>query len=172
MALVHGPGLSLAGGTGGVRRRLAIWAAAQLQFPDREVANDVGLELQTTATRAGLELQQAIGDDAIERRFRISRVTLRVGTGLDLVRLTPLPGAVDPSAMLTPARWSKSLVFTAAVGADLRVGRRVRLGVTVFMDVLPTTVHYDFAAEGQVTPLFSAARVRPGLALELAAGVL
>ena len=171
VALVHGPGLSLAGAIDRPRRRWAMWAAAQLQFPNRELANDVGLQFQTTATRVGLELQQTIGDDAVRRRFRISYLMLRVGTGLDLVHLTPRPGAVDPSVVLTRPRWSKSLVFTAAAGAGLRVGRQMRLAVTVFVDVLPTTVHYDLATEGQPTPVFSAARVRPGVALELATAV-
>ncbi len=171
VALVHGPGLFLAGAIDRPRRRWAVWAAAQLQFPNRELANDVGLQFQTTATRVGLELQQTIGDDAVRRGFRISYLMLRVGTGLDLVHLTPRPGSVDPSVVLTRPRWSSSLVFTAAAGAGMRVGRQMRLAVTVFVDVLPTTVHYDLAAEGQVTPVFSAARVRPGVALELAFAV-
>jgi len=172
LALVHGPGLSLAVSTEQVQQRWAIWAATQLQFPHRELGNDVGLDFQTIATRAGLELQQSIGDRAGDSGLRISQLILRVGAGLDLVHLTPLPGAGDPAVMLTRARWSKSLVFTAAVGAGLSVGPRARLAVTVFADVLPTAVHYDLAAEGQVTRVFSPARVRPGLALELAAAVL
>jgi hypothetical protein len=173
VALVHGPGLSLSGSRDGTRRRWAIWAAAQLQFPHREVANDVGVDFQTTATRAGLGLEQTIGDGAAEGRFRISYLMVRVGAGLDLVRLAPRAGAVvDPSAVLTDARWSNSLVLTTAVGAGLQVGARVHLTVSLFADVLPTMVHYDVRTEGQVTPVFSAARVRPGVALELAAAVL
>lgn len=169
VALVHGPGLSVAIGVKDRRRRWAIWGAAQLQFPNSELANDVGFEFQTTATRGGLELQQTIGDDVGER-VRISKLILRVGSGLDLVRLTPRPGAGGSPTRLDHPRWSTSLVFTAATGAGLWVGRSVSLALTAFADVLPTTVHYDLEVQGQDTRVFSAARVRPGVALELAWG--
>jgi hypothetical protein len=166
VALVHGPGLSLGGSIGSTQRRWGLWAGAQLQFPHRELADDVGLDFRTIATRAGLELRQTIGGGAV------SHLLVRIGTGFDLVHLTPLPGATDQSLALTGARWSTSLVLTAAVGVGLQVGERLRLAVTVFADVLPTTVHYDLAVEGQATPVFSPARVRPGVALQLAADVL
>jgi len=93
---------------------------------------------------------------------------VRLGAGDDFTHLLPLSGAKDPSASLTSARWSQSLVFTAAAGASVALARRVRAGVHVSIDVLPTTVHYDVANGGSTEAIVSPRRVRPGLAVELA----
>jgi hypothetical protein len=157
LPVAQGPGLLASWGRSAALREV-LWLSGQVQLPATARRDQIGLETETVALRAGLGVTWPTG----RRAF-----SARLGAGADLDHLTPRPGTGDASAALTSARWSSSLVGTAALGADARLGRRVSVGARAFVDVWPTQVHYDLQLDGVVTPIFSPWRVRPGLALDL-----
>lgn len=157
LPVAQGPGLLASWGRSTTFREV-LWLSGQVQLPATAQRDQIGLRTETVALRAGLGLAWMTG----RRSF-----SARLGAGADLDHLTPRPGTADASAALTSARWSSSLLGTAALGADARLGRRVSVGARAFVDVWPTQVHYDLQVDGVVTPIFSPWRVRPGLALDL-----
>jgi hypothetical protein len=170
--VVHGPGLLLSSDASfdadGAGRRWAVWVSGQYQLPESQRGAAAGLRFDTTALRAGIGVNQPAGGARDPRGNPRSHLRARVGAGVDLMHLTPQPGTVDPSAALTPARWTRSLALTAAVGAGTRIGSLLSLSATLFVDVLPIAVEYDVRVDGNVTPAFAPWRIRPGLALDLA----
>jgi hypothetical protein len=173
LPLVHGPGALLSWAGLGPRGALGVWVSGQYQLPQQEVGPAIGLRFETVAARGGVQGHLPFGGgaatrgDALGSGVAFAGVTGRLGAGADMVRVTPRAGSADPSAVLTPARWSRSLVVGAAVACNWTLGRRVALGATASVDVLPTAVHYDLDVAGQTAAAFSPWRVRPGLAMEL-----
>ena len=157
LPLAQGPGLLASWGRS-TSFREALWLSGQYQLPATAQQNQIGLQTETVALRAGLGVTWTAGKRVI---------SARLGAGADLDHLTPRPGASDSSATLTSARWSSSLVGTAALGAGAQLGRHVSVGAHAFVDAWPTGVHYDLQVDDVVTPIFSPWRVRPGLALDL-----
>jgi hypothetical protein len=158
LPIVQGPGLLLSWGLPSAersRRQLAAWLSVQYQLPADDQASPVGLRLQTVTPRAGIQIRLPPGLDA------------RLGIGADLSHLTPLAGTTGAMAMLTPPRWSESLLVTSAIGAEVALTRRVEIEVLVFADYLPTAVDYDLSVGGQTSAVVSSFRLRPGIALEL-----
>jgi hypothetical protein len=88
-----------------------------------------------------------------------------VGAGVDFVQLRPEAGTAGGAPVLTPARWSTSLVLSGAAALALAAGRRASVELRLYADLLPVAVHYDLAIDGSTSPVFSPWRVRPGLAL-------
>jgi hypothetical protein len=119
----------------------------------------VGFEVRTIAARGGLELEVPLGS---------YRMGVRVGSGADLVRLSPQPGTNDSGAMLKPSTWSSSLVFTAAIRIRRALGSHAWLGASILADALPTITHYDVNVDGSISRISAPNRIRPGLMLELA----
>lgn len=154
----HGPGVVLTHGK--VRDRLALagWITGQYQVPGRQEAPAVSIGLETVAFRGGPELRWTAA---------AYQLTGRLGIGADLVRVEPQSGSVDRSATLTRPRWTQNLVFTMAAGVQRAVGAHILVGVLAFLDLLPTAVHYDLQVSGTAAEVFSPARIRPGLALQL-----
>jgi hypothetical protein len=173
LPLVHGPGALLSWTGLGASRGLGVWASGQYQLPQQEVGPAIGLRFETVAARGGVQGHlpfrrgSATRGDVVGHGVAFAGVTGRLGAGADMVRVTPRAGSADPSAVLTPARWSRSLVVGAAVACNWTLGRRVALGATASVDVLPTAVHYDLDVDGRTAAAFSPWRVRPGLAMEL-----
>jgi hypothetical protein len=158
LPIVQGPGLFLSWGLPAAdrsRRQLAAWLSVQYQLPADDQAGPVGLRLQTVTPRAGIQVRFPPGLDA------------RLGLGADLSHLTPQAGTAGAMAMLTPPRWSESLLLTAAVGTAVPLTRRVEIEALVFADYLPTAVDYDLSVGGQTSTVVSSFRLRPGIALEL-----
>ncbi len=157
-SFAQGPGLSLSWGAVGDRPGIGAWISGQYQLPERELGSRVSIRFETIAARGGLEVRLPVA---------LHHLSLRLGIGTDLVRVSPQPGTVDASAMLTPVRWSQSLVFTAAVGMRWAVGHHMLLGASLLADVLPTVVHYDLDVAGSTSEVYSPWRARPGVALEV-----
>ena len=160
LPLAHGPGILLAlGGAREDRLALRLWSSGQYQWAARHDGPEVGLVVATIAGRGGLELDWPVG------RYQL---TARLGAGVDAVQLSPQPGTADPTAMLTPERWSTMAVVTAALGARMRVGARLRVGAALVLEAVPEVVHYDQRVAGALTTVAAPARIRPGLVLEAA----
>jgi hypothetical protein len=160
LPLAHGPGVLLAlGGAREDRLALRLWSSGQYRWAARHDGPEVGLVVATIAGRGGLELDWPV------RRYQL---TGRLGAGVDAVRLSPQPGTADPTAMLTPQRWSTMAVVTAALGTRMRVGSRLRVGAALVLEVVPEVVHYDQRVAGALTTVAAPARVRPGLVVEAA----
>gem|GEM_PF-2302561 len=161
LPLAHGPGLSLYLELGNTRNRptLAVWVSGEYQWPARRDAPSVGFEVRTVAARGGLELDVPLG---------AYRMGVRLGSGADLVRLSPQAGTADRSAMLKPTTWSSSLVFTAAIRIRRALGSHAWLGASILADALPTVTHYDVNVDGSTSRISAPNRIRPGLMLELA----
>jgi hypothetical protein len=164
LPVVHGPGVRLWSrvGDGG-----DVWLSGHYQVPQTEAGDRIGLRFQSVSARAGVGWVWPLGVTAEAGRGALFQLDLRLGGGADAVRLAPLPGTTDPSAVPTSARWSESLVVTAGIGVGAALGRWLRLSVIVFADWLPTAVEYDLDVGGNPAAVFSPWRVRPGLALEL-----
>lgn len=157
LAIMHGPGVFLAAGAAGRHAGLGAWISGQYQLPARQAAPAVGVQLQTIAVRGGIELRIPLGP---------YHVSARLGLGADAVHVSPEVGEVDRRAVLAPAHWSQSLVFTAAAGVRRSIGSRFVLGAGVLADVVPTVVHYDLNVAGTTAEVLSPHRVRPGLMVE------
>jgi hypothetical protein len=167
LPVAQGPGLLASAGGAAATHGLSVWLSGQYQLPATQRGAEVGLRVEAVAARAGLQLgwpvERAGGGAASARRWLIARL----GAGVDFDHLSPQPGTTDPSAVLTPARWSSSLVVSAAIGAAAPIGRRVHLAVELFADLLPTAVRYDLNVNGNLSTAFASWRLRPGLALGL-----
>jgi len=125
-------------------------------LPVHESTERIGVALDTVAARAGVECGPLLW----------SRLRARLGAGVDIVRVKP--ESSDPAATLTGARWTASVVASAALRANLaRRPGLFWLSAALFADVLPTTVRYDAIIDGATAPVFSPWRVRPGLTVEL-----
>jgi hypothetical protein len=161
--LDHGPGVTIS--FAGWRkfasvheqgRGPALFASAQYRLPVHESTERIGVALDTVAARAGVECGPLLW----------SRLRARLGAGVDIVRVKP--ESSDPAATLTGARWTASVVASAALRANLaRRPGLFWLSAALFADVLPTTVRYDAIIDGATAPVFSPWRVRPGLTVEL-----
>lgn len=159
LPIAHGPGLEVAlAGRADDRPSMGAWLSGQYLWPARYSGASVGADLESIAARAGLEVILPVS---------AARVSARLGVGADAVHVSPRPGTADPSAMLTPPRWSEALAFTGAIGIRWTLGSRLLLGAAVFADVLPTVVDYDQAVGGVSSAVISPRRVRPGLMVEL-----
>jgi hypothetical protein len=132
--------------------------SGQYRWPERITGPAAGAELLTIAARGGMELRIPFG---------AYQVSARLGAGADVVRLSPQPGTIDRSAMLTPQRWSQSLAFTAMLGIHRALRSRFFVGAGVLADILPTVVHYDQDVAGTKSEVASPGRIRPGLMVEL-----
>ena len=165
---IHGPGLSLATSES-LMRRAAVWLRGQYQLPATERGDYVGLQFEAIAVRGGASVRWPAGNSTAGHGAPAAGydVQAEFGLGADWVRLSPQPGTKDPSALLTPARWSRSLVITAAIAAAVPIHRRLWLALRLFVDVLPTAVHYDVQIDGATSAVFTPWRIRPGLAAEL-----
>jgi hypothetical protein len=158
MPVAHGPGadvaLRLTTPTAERRTVFGLWASGQYQLPIRARTEDVGMQLQTLAARAGLEAERW-------------RLRARLGAGGDWVRVAPLAGSATTEVTLAPAHWSTSLVVTATLALLVPAGRRLELRVAASADILPTAVHYDVQGPTGPLPAFTPWRIRPGLSLEV-----
>jgi hypothetical protein len=156
LPIVQGPGVSLSSRFWGGERhrpRAAAWLRVQVQLPQSDRESAIGLRLQAVAPRAGIQMQLPRGLDA------------RLGVGVDLSHLTPLPGAAAGAITLTAPRWSESLLLTAALGTTVAVTRRLELEALVFADYLPSPVDYAVSVNGTTTIVVSPFHLRPGVAL-------
>jgi hypothetical protein len=172
LPVVHGPGVAFAWGGLGPRALLGGWASGQYQLPAEQIGPAIGLRFETFTARAGAQVYLSFEDKnggGSARGARPSGIVARLGAGADMVRVTPRPGhsSAGAAAVLTPPRWSQSLVFGAMAAVTWQVGRRASLGVVASLDVLPTAVHYDLQVEGQTSAVFSPWRLRPGVGVEL-----
>ena len=159
----HGPGLTLSvartrpdATTHETGRGPIVFAGAQYRLLLHERTQPIGVALYTVAARAGVECGP----------LWWSRLRVRLGAGADFVHLSP--ESSDPTAMLTPARWSTTFVGTAALRANvIAQPGRLWLSAVLFADISPTEVRYAAAVGAATTPVFSPWRVRPGLTIEL-----
>jgi hypothetical protein len=158
LPLAHGPGLLLEASGGGDRPGLAVWLLGQLRWPERYAGTSAGVDVETVAARAGLGYALPLGS---------MHLGARLGAGIDATRLSPQPGTVDPSATLTPQRWTGSLVLTASFGIWKALGSHLRGGVDILADLLPSPVHYDQRVSGVTSEVAAPSRIRPGLLVHL-----
>ena len=160
----HGPGLAVSGARHGRRYGLALWLAGQFRFPETERDSRIGVQLESVATRAGLELRWPVQTDFANAQHELA---VRAGVGLDFTHLSPRTGSVDASAALTPSRWTTELAFTSSFRASMRVTRHAALGLALFVDILPRLAVYELRTDAGPDRLLSPWHVRPGVALEV-----
>jgi hypothetical protein len=158
LPLAHGPGLLLEATGGRDRPGLGVWLSGQYRWRERYSGTSAGVEVETVAARAGLAYALPLGS---------VQFGARLGAGIDATRLSPRPGTIDPTATLTPARWTESLVLMATLGACKQLGSHVRGGLEIFADAVPETVHYDQRVSGVTSEVAAPSRIRPGLLILL-----
>ena len=166
LPVAQGPGLDLAvrrardeGATAG--GRFGPWIAGQYQLSSTARQQDIGVRLQTVAARAGVEATWW-------------HLRARAGAGADWIRVTPLPGTANASAVPVAPHWSRTLVVSGAIAARIPMGlelsgaRRPAFTVALFVDAAPQTIRYQVQdTPGTVRVAFAPRRLRPGMALGL-----
>jgi hypothetical protein len=158
LPLTHGPGLLLEASGARDRPTLGVWLSGQYLWRERYAGTSVGVEVETVAARAGLAYALPLGS---------VHLGARLGAGIDATRLSPRPGTTDPTATLTPERWTETLVLMATLGVWKQLGSHVRGGLEIFADALPSLVHYDQRVSGVTSEVAAPSRIRPGLLLHL-----
>jgi hypothetical protein len=147
---------------------LAGFAAGEYQFPLTATNREIGVNLETLAASAGVEVGHLRRRPGEAQNFSWRSLFGRLGAGVDFDHVSPQPGTQAVAANLAPAHWSSSVVMRAALGGAFTLGPWFTMDVRLFADLHPTGVHYDVSIAGAVHPAFSPWRLRPGLALGLA----
>jgi hypothetical protein len=158
LPLAHGPGLLLEASGDRDRPGLGLWLSGQYRWPARYVGTSAGADVETVAARAGLAYALPVGS---------VHLGIRLGAGIDATRISPQPGTLDPTAMLTPERWTASLVFVATLGLWKELGSHISGGVEILADALTTPVHFDQRVSGITSEVAAPSRIRPGLLVHL-----
>jgi hypothetical protein len=170
-AVVRGSGPAFAQGPGVIGSlgyrfetwRAAAWLAGQYLASSRVERQDVdlGVQLAGASTRAGFELAR--------RKAPPSRhaARVRLGAGVDFLRLAPFSGPAAATAAPAAPRWSSTFVLTAAIGDGWWFSPRAYVAIDLLVDVAPVAVDYQANVDGRLTTVLSTWRARPGLALEL-----
>ena len=147
---------------------LAGFAAGEYQFPLTVTNREIGVNLETLAASAGVEVGHLRGWPGEAQDLSWRSLFGRLGAGVDFDHVSPQLGTQAVTAGLAPAHWSSSVVIRAVLGCAFALSPRVTMDVRLFADFHPTGVHYDVSVGGAVQPAFSPWRLRPGLALGLA----
>jgi hypothetical protein len=140
------------------RPGLGAWLSGQYRWREHYPGTSAGVEVETVAARAGLAYALPLGS---------VHLAARLGAGIDATRLSPQPGTVDPTATLTPERWTGSLVLMATIGVWKQLGSHLWGGLEIFADDLPNPVHYDQRVLGVTSEIAAPSRIRPGLLIDL-----
>ena len=134
------------------------WVEAGYQLPARYAATPLGVELSALAFRAGFRASRRLG----------SAMEGRLGAGGGLTRMSFAPqGTAAVAAVAPPATfWYGTARILAAL--ERRLSTHVVAGVTAFVDVVGSNVHYDVAQpDGTTRRVLVPYRFQPGLALEI-----
>ncbi len=158
LPLAHGPGLLLEASGGRDRPGLGVWLLGQYRWPERYPGTSAGVDVETLAARTGLGYALPLGS---------VHLGARLGAGIDATRLSPQPGTLDPTATLTPERWTSSLVLTATLGIWKELASHLWGGVQILADLLPSPIHYDQRVSGVTSEVAAPSRFRPGLLVHL-----
>lgn len=153
----HEPGLLLSYEYPFAALRGSLWLSGQYQFEQSFREDRVGLSLNGVALRTGLELSRSFAG--------VGFVGLRLGGGLDVVRLAPARGNSEDPLVLTAPRTRSIAALSSAllVGSELSPHLRVALGLVAEFPL--THVHYDLELAGARTRVVDSWPVWPGLAL-------
>jgi hypothetical protein len=163
--VAHGPGLAVDVGAVHGPLALSLWTTGQYQVPQSFEQSGVGIELSALAVRAGFEGALRIAPRRAGRLFSETFAGVRLGAGVDFVRVRPFAPASDPGLMLSAPYWRTVPVLVAGVRFVVSVGDDVEVVAEPMVDFVLTRAHYDVMAAGGSSTLLSPFTVRPGATL-------